>query len=327
MAATKYTYSISSDFPNAKVDLSRLTLEIQQSSIVTALDYINTDGDDCNVWFKAELSTEDQTTLDTIVANHSGEPLEETPQPVEMKYKDNGGVWRAPAFQRDKPLMTASPATEGWATFFTGAGDNKNPTPPDTGRGTGTPLRIVFTDAGNEYVEAEFIEPIELHDGQIFYKPADNWNAEDVFSVSIYMPATSVTPNGTSTGNCNLYPQTGFNLIVPAAGDGAYDVDLNDAVPVPTDAKDGFWDTDKLTGEITASPTPGQAKWHLMDVAVEAFYARNINMGNPIGTFDIDAYKAEWVSDRWKLRLRCIRATAGAGTISGWLMCFRENVR
>lgn len=72
---TKYTYSISSDFPNEAVATDRLTEEIQSSSIVTALDYIATSGDDCDIWFKDPLSAGDETTLDGIVAVHSGEPL------------------------------------------------------------------------------------------------------------------------------------------------------------------------------------------------------------------------------------------------------------
>lgn len=72
---TKYTYSISTDFPNGKVAPSRLTQEIQASSISIALDYINTSGDDCDIWFKDVLSSGDQTTLDGVVAAHSGDPI------------------------------------------------------------------------------------------------------------------------------------------------------------------------------------------------------------------------------------------------------------
>ena len=81
--ATKYTYTISTDFPNEKVDASRLTKEIQDSSITTVLNYItyNNSADKCDVWFDTDLSTEDKTILDTVVANHSGEPL---PPPVEF---------------------------------------------------------------------------------------------------------------------------------------------------------------------------------------------------------------------------------------------------
>lgn len=75
MAETKYTYSISTDFPNQKVATARLLLEVRESAIVTAVDYVNTSGDDCDVWFKDELSEADQVVLGGIVAVHSGEPL------------------------------------------------------------------------------------------------------------------------------------------------------------------------------------------------------------------------------------------------------------
>lgn len=88
MSETKYTYSISQDFPNQKVDSSRLTLEIQESTIKVALDFIGTDGDACDIWFKNELDGADQSILSTVVANHSGEPLPENPQPVEIKASD-----------------------------------------------------------------------------------------------------------------------------------------------------------------------------------------------------------------------------------------------
>jgi len=76
MAATKYTYSISGDFPNAKVATDKLSDQIEASSIATALDCINTHGDDCDIWFEDALSGADQTTLDGVVAAHDGEPYE-----------------------------------------------------------------------------------------------------------------------------------------------------------------------------------------------------------------------------------------------------------
>jgi len=73
MALTAYTYSISEDFPNGKVNPSTLAEQIEASSIVIALDHIETNGDDCDIWFKAALDQADQTTLNGIVAAHSGE--------------------------------------------------------------------------------------------------------------------------------------------------------------------------------------------------------------------------------------------------------------
>lgn len=75
MADALYTYSVQDDFPNHKVDLSRLQQEIRDSAIVVALRDILVEGDDCNIWFKDALSSGDETILDGIVAVHSGEPL------------------------------------------------------------------------------------------------------------------------------------------------------------------------------------------------------------------------------------------------------------
>jgi hypothetical protein len=75
-----YRYSISTDFPNHVVATSRLQEEIRASTIVTAQDYINTEDDVCEIWFKADLSPADLLTLNGLVAVHSGEPLVPAPE-------------------------------------------------------------------------------------------------------------------------------------------------------------------------------------------------------------------------------------------------------
>lgn len=82
MAATKYTYAVTSDFPNGKVNLSRLQDEIRASSIITALDRIDTvggsisldvlTGGSIDIWFKDALSTSDKTTLDGNTTGPAG---------------------------------------------------------------------------------------------------------------------------------------------------------------------------------------------------------------------------------------------------------------
>lgn len=69
---TSYTYSIASDFPGGKANSGNLVLEIQQSSIVTALSGINTDGDVLIIFFKDVLSATDKTTLDGNTAGPAG---------------------------------------------------------------------------------------------------------------------------------------------------------------------------------------------------------------------------------------------------------------
>ena len=76
MALTEYDYTISTAFPNQKVNPTKLALEINDSSIAQTLNHIDTfeETDNCAIWFDDALSSGDQTILDTIVANHDGDP-------------------------------------------------------------------------------------------------------------------------------------------------------------------------------------------------------------------------------------------------------------
>jgi len=67
-----YIYSIN-DFPFGKYNLDRLTKEIFDSTIVVGLNYMTGTSDSVSIFFKAALSASEKTTLDNIVANHSGE--------------------------------------------------------------------------------------------------------------------------------------------------------------------------------------------------------------------------------------------------------------
>jgi hypothetical protein len=108
MAATKYTYSISGDFDNG-LNTARLEAEILASSITKGVKGINTEGDDCDVWFKEAISSEEETVLDGLVAAHDGTPLVQ-PRLVAIKEEDvqTGGHFQARGIAWDVP------ATEGW---------------------------------------------------------------------------------------------------------------------------------------------------------------------------------------------------------------------
>lgn len=75
MPSVKYTYSIQNDTLNGLISSDRLSSEIRGSSIITALDYIGTVGDICDIWFKASLSGGDEIILTGLVNNHNGTPL------------------------------------------------------------------------------------------------------------------------------------------------------------------------------------------------------------------------------------------------------------
>lgn len=77
MADTSYQYSLATDFPNHVVDEHTLMESIEGSSITSAeYRYLVTDGDAVYIWFDNPLSGADETTLDGLVAAHTGVPEE-----------------------------------------------------------------------------------------------------------------------------------------------------------------------------------------------------------------------------------------------------------
>lgn len=318
-----YAYDFS-DFANGKVAPDRLEYEIDQSNvIVRALDHVSTVGTTCKIWFKASLDPTEQADLDAIVAAHEGTPLAGRPT-------DKEGIplvsLDVPREEDKKLVVVTSPSTEGWMTFFTGADDDTSPTPPASGRGTGTRIRISYAaeETGTKAVDLQFKEPVEVHDGGGWY---NGFGMDDLINFSVVMPATAIVSNGTNTGNCNLVPMAPGGppmVIVPAAGNGAYDVDLATAVPVPANGKTGYWDADHNTCEITASEEPGSAKWHLLAVPIQSYFLRTMPLGNPLGLLDVEVYKAEWVPKQWIIRVSITKTSTTAAEFAGWIMLFRE---
>jgi hypothetical protein len=62
-------------YTKSPLDINRLTQEIRSSAITIALDHIDYFSDQATIWFKLEISLEEKDILDSIVSNHTGEPL------------------------------------------------------------------------------------------------------------------------------------------------------------------------------------------------------------------------------------------------------------
>ena len=235
----------------------------------------------------------------------------------------------SPRTRDNKSVVTIYPATEGWSSWFTSRGDNLSP--PE--RGTGTPIDLEWTTIeprGEKYCELQFIEPVEIHDGEAYYK--GDWSKSDLVNMSINVPGNTTIPNPGGTGNCNRIPTgLGYDLIVPAYDgggnpNGAYDIDLSQAVPVPTAPGSGQWDCNYESGVIAPPVTPSEAAWMLISVPAPPVYSiRNIALGSPLGLWDIDTYKVEWVHPRWVLKISVNKQSLGAGEFTGWILVYRRN--
>jgi hypothetical protein len=288
---TPYTYGISS-FPNQKVDTGRLSQEVRASNITVALDSIDSDGTDTIVRFKTVLDTPDKSILDNLVGTHSGDPLPTAPMAVTLA---------TPQTSDGKPIFQPSMFPGGVYLYITGAGDG-------TARGNGSPFAVSSDAVGESTVEFSFNDWVYLASGGLMWQGAGfgDWVNFDFFS-----PSSPVTPNGSNTGNCNLVdPGVGAAiLIVPANGNGAYDVNLAQASPVPAygpnDTLNGYWDWSEPTtgrGTIQASATPGLAGWHLFAVQIPLVrFANRLHLlGSGAMVMNPPAIKSKKMLPHWK---------------------------
>lgn len=324
-----FNFTISSDILSGKVDGDRLDEEIRKSAITIALDGVSVSGDSLTIEFKADLIAADETALynDTtgpaggLVGNHSGDPLED---PL-----TSNGIPRVkiegPEENDGKLLVTNSPSPgKGWNTSYTSAGDDL----VNKLRGKGDVLKVTLAAPGNDSQDIQFLEPVWLHDGELSWDPS-SFDHSDTFEVSVIIPGNTATPNGSNTGNCNLVeiiPSSNLFIIIPAAGDGSHDVDLDISAPAQSQSDTGYFDVDTSTGVITPSASPGSAAFNLYTFQIEPFFCPQVMMGNPLGVFEVDAYQSKWISERTKIRLKVNKASAGGGTCGGHVMVYRKNV-
>jgi hypothetical protein len=106
-------------FPATTVDCDRLTQEIRDSAILTALDHIDVLGPDVTIWFKDALSETDESILDALVAAHIPTPLPENAiQNVTITSQPAVTVAAAPPF--GSKTITVGGVTKNLYARFTG---------------------------------------------------------------------------------------------------------------------------------------------------------------------------------------------------------------
>jgi len=71
--STVYTYSLTNDFPNGKLNATMLIQEINVALPGATLENITTNGDEVLIQFTEALSPTDKDTLDTVIGDHIGE--------------------------------------------------------------------------------------------------------------------------------------------------------------------------------------------------------------------------------------------------------------
>jgi hypothetical protein len=151
----------------------------------------------------------------------------------------------------------------------------------------------------------QYRDPVWMAGGELMFQGAA---MGDHVSFCVFAPATPVTAaDGGNTGNCNVY----YGVIVPAAGDGAYNVDLDEAHPVPAPSEDGYWDyalpaNMQFSGTVTVSSAPGSAKYHLIAQRFDLtrFVTKELLLGAGKTSYEPQNINASLCLPQW--RFECV---------------------
>lgn len=244
---------------------------------------------------KTDPASEDQTDFETAFSSLTGRNV----TPV-LDYVNKNTV--SPRTSDGKPIYLPNLFPGGVTLYISGSGDG-------AGYGNGNNLQVSRDTAGSSTVEFGFNDWVYIAGGGCQWKDAA---IGDYLSLEAFAPASTVTPNGGGTGNCNLVdPGLGAAvLIVPAAGNGAYDVDLANAVPIPafdeeTGAAAGYWDwSEPDTGKGSITPSAGGSKWHLFAVSIDLgrFVNRYLILGAGAMDITVPAIKPKKILPHWRFR-------------------------
>jgi hypothetical protein len=347
---TSYDYDVSANFPDGKVNTARLQDEIRASSIVTALERIDTAGGSLSqqnvltggsiyIVFKATLSAGDKTILDGdttnpaggLIAAHDNSPTISVGK-TNLVNEDGTSV-NFPSVD-GTPIVNPDKVPQGHILYVTGAFDDI-----DGGvRGAGALFQVSRTDQGEASVEGRFLEYVYAVGGGL---GSDGAAAGDWASYECYAPASAPEDRtGTHDGNANKVPTgLGFNIVVPAPlNDGDWNVDgatleagqINDGlVPVPNQSGTGFWNWDpNASPSITPVANPGapDGAYDLYDVPIPLTrQANRIPLLGVQGDVVPDAVRPKMLLPHWKVKITVHRETTGTVTASAWLAFGRKN--
>lgn len=200
----------------------------------------------------------------------------------------------------NKRLVTTNSLPE-WATLYlAGAGDTASAI------GGGTKFQISCTGQDDTTIEFQFCDQVHMVGG---FGVATDALLGDYVDFKIYAPATTITAaDPENEGNCNSVPTgQGFNIIVPAAGNGAYDVDLDndEGIIVPNTGGTGYWDWDAPnTGMGTVTPNyAGAGAYDLYPVGMNLslFTSKLPLLGCHVSMdFSIPNVRSKMMAPHWK---------------------------
>jgi len=187
---------------------------------------------------------------------------------------------------------------------FAGIDDAVNP----TSRFSGTLFGLQKTGVGSESQILNFVDGIFLAGGNVSWE-GGSYGSSVTFEL-VVSGSTVKEPAVAGQGNCNLVPVgQGINIIVPAAGNGAKDLDAQ--VPIPayndeTNEQTGYWNySEPWIGSGSMTPTSGAGKYNLFDFPITLAKFAKLHIMRDSDSRDLiaPAIKPKWILPEWKLKV------------------------
>lgn len=222
-----------------------------------------------------------------------------------------------------KTYVRASSYTLGTRLYITGRGDDRS-----SGVGKGPRFELAQSAMGSsDWVTWQFNDWIEMGGGGLEFV---NAQLGDWVTMQLVAPASAITPNGSNEGNCNIHPT--YGILIPAAGDGAYDIDLSagSEAPVPLLTTGGLWTwsyPDTGLGQVTPAPS-ADGNCNLVPQAYPIHtYVQEVGiLGDSALSFTYPGIDPTRILPQWQFSCRIHNAAGSHDLEASWkIVCARMS--
>lgn len=322
--ATEFTYTM------ASVNLPQLEEEIQLSSITIAIDRIDKAGTDVTVHFKADISAGEETTLDTLTADHVAQPVEAAKNPVLMhEINTETGLVEPVQFSssegRSRVLASTKPVLPGKILYFYWAGVSDDVSDPaKVGVGNGNPV-LIDVEVGDATKKVDLYFGNYSH-GELVYIAGGAFQWENTtFGDAISMIVMAAATPTQQSVNLDYNVDGDNRLIATTPGTGTHGL-AGTPVFVPHYCNKGYWN---LTADFQAEFRPGgdgMFDWYTVEREAARFVNQLPLFGTETKGLQLSSPETSQLPAGYFLRICCHNGTGTAWKLTGSVMLYREIV-
>ena len=238
--------------------LNELQTEINaDSTIVPSCTSITGNGTAIDLDFAAALSAGEETTLDTVISNHT--PSTDLIDAAVLLTSESSGNKLA-IHESSRPQIEG----KSFHTYWTGSGDNMST--PTIGKGSILTVQTTVSQA-TTFVDVEFHKDygdVYLHEGYLMWENAGWGDYIDVEIIANPTPLQQAT-------NLDYTIDASVKIRYAAGGAGTGTDGLNgDPVWIPNAAGTGWWDIVSGAAQFSSGQT-GAYDWYTIEILANRF--------------------------------------------------------